>query len=163
MGNINVLRDFNIIYQKFNEKSATLEEIETLLSLVRKHKGNLSDEQIISILEIPQNVIREDIELNNPLKQSGSYFSKNIRNPKKAKFLGDLATKFGQNEIYKDDVADLIAYCQKEIDSERNELEFYLRVPEVILGFGNSILKNEDGFRKAQYVFARILKKQLGL
>lgn len=156
--NIDVWRDFNSIYKNLDGNRATLKEIRMLVVLVRKYIYNLSDKQIVSLLEIPKNVISKDISLNNNVQQNGDYFAENLLNPKEGTFLGDLALDFKQNKIFTDDVVKLITYCQNEIALNKEEIDFYLRVPETILNPENSILRDEEEFRSAQSVFAQVLK-----
>jgi hypothetical protein len=141
----------------FNNNEFDLQTISHLIALIRSNKFILTKEQIQKLLEIPIDLLENDVALNSisEFENFGGYFSGNIRLNNDDSFL-KFKKVFENHKHTLEDISEFIQLIHERIMIDKNllfEIEFLLRNPEVVIRDDVS-LHGYSNFKKSGAVFA---------
>jgi len=161
MRKLQVIRRLNEFVRNFEDGSFDLQTISSLVSLIRYYRGFLSDGQFRNLIQIPIDVLDNDVEISNEEKfiRFGGYYSGNIR-PTKDKYLSDLKVKFSNRGHELEDILNFTIYIHDNIDKLRYEIEFLLRNTEVVLRDDVKLLSYSN-FKTSGNIFAQQIKNTM--
>ncbi|OEH94420.1 hypothetical protein [Bacillus solimangrovi] len=159
---IEISRMFNQLYKKFLNENFDLSDIEMLIELVRRYE--ITKDNAKAILEIPKTVFKNDIQFLS-FSQSGGYFAGNLTGTShSSEYIDSFRDDLINITFNEKDIANFIDYCIHNFDSIGwNGLEFYLRIPQVLLNWDNSRILDESTFLNNGNIYAKILKKEFSL
>lgn len=159
-----MMRDFNLISRAFLSDDFSLSTVSELIVTIRSYRYKLTQEQISDLLDIPINILEEDVELKNATAylSNGHYFAGNIT-VKGDSFLDSIRLKFENSPSFDlVDIIDLTKYIRDNISVVNRDLDFILRNTEVTLRDDVHLLSLSN-FQRSGRVFAKIIDAVLGL
>ena len=164
MSEINMKRDFNILSKELKSDNFDLRTISNIVSNIRMHNGNLTAEQAKKLLEIPINVLENDVELISKVtwqSEHAHYFSGNITWVESDYFI-KLKHRFANKNYTLSDIIDIAKIVGDEFDEYRSASEFLLRNVEVVLR-DDVRLTGYTNFKQSGNVYAKIIDDAIGL
>lgn len=143
MSKLQTIRNFQPIKEAFESGSYDLGTVATLLSEIRANRNNLSGRQAMMLLEIPLNVLKEDVQLKTReswAMENRTYFSGNMNSTGDA-YLDQLKQTFESGVFKLQEIYDLTAYVRANFISLDGRVEFLLRNAESTLSFDAQLMK----------------------
>ncbi|GEM_PF-2453458 len=128
-------RDFNVIAKEFESNNFGVKAVSQIISCVRMHKSDLTDKQARTLLQIPIDILENDVELKNRAKwqqDNSSYFAGNITGTDDD-FARLWKGKFANKSYDLMDIAELCKTVAYDFTKYRGASEFLLRNIEVTL------------------------------
>lgn len=164
MNDLHVKRSFNTISQEFLSNDFDLRSIAHLLAKIREHREHLTSEQYRNLLEIPIDVLRNDVVLldeKDYQTHGGEYFYGNIGGrAEDHEFLQYFVGRIKAEELT---LNDMVAYtkCIQDNPSLQSN-DYLLRNPEVTLR--NYVkLYSPGNFMESGRVFANLIDRVIGI
>ena len=153
-------KDFNKLAQEFMNDKFSLTTVSNLIVLVRRYRKEFSKDEAKLLLEIPLNVLSNDVELINELewadKPSG-YFGGNITWIDDD-FKNTWKPKFSSGNYGLKDIIELCKVVSEDFHKYRSSCEFLLRNVEVTLRDDVKIKKSSN-FKDSGNVFSSHILK----
>lgn len=153
-------RDFNELAQFFLEGNFNLGTVSNLIILVRRYRNEISEIEAKKLLEIPLNILENDVELideNNWASRNADYFAGNItwvdgdfEKTWKNKFHSE---QYGLEEIY-----ELCKIVSDNFEEHRSSCEFLLRNIEVTIRDDVKVEEYSNFFDSGNVFALHILK-----
>ncbi|MBC9783531.1 hypothetical protein H1S01_03265 [Heliobacterium chlorum] len=160
---LNMLREFNLVSEQFERGQYNLGIISSLIVKIRRFNKSLTPEQAQILLEIPKNVLQNDVTLKDDegkwARTNAGYFSGNMTQTKDP-FIREMKAKFSSGNYELADIARLTEYTQKNF--KKLEVEFILRNPEVTLRDDVELIPGSS-FLQSGRVFAAVINKALSI
>ncbi|MEG0133513.1 MAG: hypothetical protein RR891_06120 [Clostridium sp.] len=148
-------RNFNVIAKEFESNNFKIETVSQIIVCLRKHKSDLTDQQAKTLLQIPIDVLENDVELKNEIKwqqENSSYFAGNITWADDD-FKRLWKDKFTNKSYDLMDIAELCKTVANNFTKYREASEFLLRNVEVTLRDDVDI-RSYSNFYKSGNVFS---------
>ncbi|WP_322904796.1 hypothetical protein [Paenibacillus campi] len=163
MQNLSMLRNFNELYEDFQNGQFDLVTVSNILVSIRKYENDLTHEQIKLLLNIPINIMEHDVEISNysEFMEFGGYFSGNITS-QDDEILNKFKEKFRLKQYDLQDIISLTKYVQDNIELIDSDIELILRNPEVTIRDDIKLLEYSN-FKKSGRVFAKQIKEAVDL
>lgn len=164
MSDLQLKRDFNEIADEFLAGNFDPTTVSKIITLIREYQGKLSPEQVKILLEIPINVLENDVELINPdlwVSHNRGYFSGNITWVE-SEYFDDIKKRFATGNFGLGDIIELAKTVQNDYENLYSASEFLLRNVEVTLR-DDVQLKGYTSFHKSGNVFSEQVKKAINL
>lgn len=159
MSGLSIVRDFFMLKESFENGDFSLQTISDLIVTIRTHHDKLTSEQANLLLEIPLNVLENDVELKN----SGSW-----QESKRGYFLGNMNTgdtdlKYLKERIASEtfnlkDIFSLTKYVQDNFEELSISVDFLLRNAEVTIR-DDVRLYSYSTFNKSGKAFAHYIER----
>ncbi len=163
MNDMTMERDFNVFKEDFLNGDFDLNTIVELIIKVRHYRNKLTSEQAAILLEIPLNVLENDVELKNNgdwQRRNSDHFSGNMG--ANIDYIKELRDKIMSNNYELNDIYDLTKYVQENFASLSGSVEYLLRNAEVTIR--NDVnLYSYSNFNKSGKVFAKYIEKALNI
>jgi len=159
MSNLHVMRSFNAVSEEFLSENLSLSTISDLISTIRTHRAELTSDQYKNLLEIPLDVLKHDVVLEDQDKfqKSGDYFCGNIgRLALEHEFLQSFVDRIKSNTLDLKDMVAYIEFIQDNPSVHRND--YLLRNPEVTIR-DFVLLDNLSSFKRSGRVYARLIDR----
>ena len=135
MNDLSAVRDFDVIRKNFESGNFSLQTITELIIKIREHRYKLSDKEASGLLEIPVNVLKNDVELVNEntwKNQNSGYFSGNMT-AKYDAYVCEMREKIERKEFSFEDIVELTMYVKDNFKELKGDVDFILRNPEVTI------------------------------
>ena len=132
---LDIKRDFGRISQEFREGNFSLQTVSRLIEIIRLYRKNLTPETASILLEIPINVLENDVELKNSekwVKENSDYFAGNITWVD-SDFLIDMKKKFYEGKFDLNTIIKLTRHVKDNFEELWSASEFLLRNTEVTI------------------------------
>ena len=139
---------FNIA-QKFQQNNYTISTVSKIIVILRKNKGQITDLEAKRLLEIPINILKNDVEVINKEKwinENSSYFAGNVTCVGNA-FQQKWGKKFYNGDFDLSDIIELTEIVKNNFGNYRGASEYLLRNAEATLR-DDVILKSYSTFLK---------------
>lgn len=156
---MNMQRDFNEISEKFRKGEFSLQTVSYLVTMIRNCANTLVEQELDLPLEIPMNVLQNDVEVINLGKWQNDntrYFAENSHS------YNPLYQKFNSGAFYLNDVYVVTSYVQHNFIKLGIDRDFLLRIPEVTLRDDVALVKGSN-FMGSGRVFANYIDKAIQL
>ena len=157
-------RDLNSISKLFKLGEFNLQTISNLVVYIREHRRLLTPEQAALLLEIPINVLKNDVELKKPAKwkiDNADYFGGNITWVS-TKYFDELKKKFYSANFELGDIIDIAEHVKNDYDNLSSASEFLLRNVEVVIR-DDVDLTSYSNFHDSGAVFSKYIDKAIGI
>lgn len=161
---LQMLRAFNEISEEFlNRDKISLDTVSNLIVSIRLYRYELSKKQLRVLLQIPLNILQNDVELKDPTGYTihGDYFSGNMV-LRGDDFMDVLKKKFSSSMFSLEDVTTLTKYIRDNIENIKGEIEYMLRIPEVTIRDDVHLISSSN-FGRSGRVFSKIIDNAMGL
>lgn len=160
MSNLSIVRDFFILKESFENGDFSLQTVSDLIVTIRTHHSKLTNEQANLLLEIPLNVLKNDVELKNSISWQESrrgYFLGNM-NTDDTDFVKNLKEKVASASFNLEDIFSLIKYVQDNFEELSTSVDFLLRNAEVTIR-DDVRLYSSSTFNNSGKAFARCIDR----
>lgn len=164
MSVIQMERDLNSISRLFKSGEYDLQTISKLVVYIRKYRNLLTPDQAALLLEIPINILKNDVELKSPnkwQKDNAEYFGGNITWVK-TEYFNELRKKFFSANFELDDIIDIAEHVKDDYENLSRASEFLLRNVEVAIRDDVNVLRYSD-FKDSGAVFAKYIDKAIDI
>lgn len=155
-------RDFNKLAQEFMNNKFDLTTVSNLIVLVRGYNKEISKYEAELLLEIPLNVLSNDVELIDESEwadKNAGYFEGNITWTDDD-FKNFWKSKFSSGKYGLKDIIELCKVVSEDFEKYRNSCEFLLRNVEVTLRDDVKIKKSSN-FKDSGNVFSSHILKAI--
>ncbi|MEK5393987.1 hypothetical protein NSQ59_27185 [Margalitia sp. FSL K6-0131] len=159
MSDLSMVRDFFIIKEAFENGDFSLQTISDLIVTIRTYRNKLTSEQAVLLLDIPLNVLENDVELkDNGLwqKSNRDYFSGNM-NVHDSDYIKELKERITLASFGLKDIYDLTKYVQGNF-KVLSGVDFLLRNAEVTIR-DDVKLKTYSTFNNSGKAFAFYIER----
>lgn len=159
---LQIKKNFNELARKFEKNEFDLQTVSSLLVLVRRNRKEISNTAAELLLDIPLNVLQNDIELKDKQKwinDNREYFAGNITWVDE-NFENEWKQKFSSGNYGIEDIIELCKIVRSDFDKYRSSCEFLLRNVEVTLR-DDVIVLNYSNFYNSGRVFASQIFKAI--
>lgn len=135
MSDLSTVRDFFILKDSFESGDFNLQIASNLIVKIREHRKDLTSEQVALLLEIPLNVLENDVELINPgswQESNKKYFIGNM-DVNNSDYIKALKEKISNATFELEDIHELTKYVQDNFEELSLGVDFLLRNAEVTI------------------------------
>jgi hypothetical protein len=157
------MRSFNEISEEFMSADFGLDTVSSLIACMRLQRKNLSNDQMKNLLEIPIDVLSNDVVLKNDkeFQAEANYFYGNIGSlARDHEYLQSFISRMNAGELTLNDMISYTKYIQD--NPPLHESDFLLRNTEVtIRDFVQ--LSSLNNFRRSGRVFANLIDRIIGI
>lgn len=160
MSDLSMVRDFFIIKEEFENGDFSLQTVSDLIVTIRTYRNKLTSEQAVLLLDIPLNVLENDVELkDNGLwqKSNRDYFSGNM-NGHDSDYIKELKERITLASFGLEDIYDLTKYVQGNFKELSMSVDFLLRNAEVTIR-DDVKLNTYSTFNKSGKAFAHYIER----
>ncbi|MCA1028854.1 hypothetical protein [Cytobacillus kochii] len=160
MSDLSMVRDFFIIKEAFENGDFSLQTVSELIITIRRYRDELTSEQAVLLLEIPLNVLENDVELKEDglwQKSNRDYFSGNM-NVHDSDYIKELKERITLASFGLEDISDLTKYIQGNFKELSMSVEFLLRNVEVTIR-DDVKLNAHSTFNKSGKAFAHYIER----
>lgn len=151
---------FYEIAKEFKNDQFDLKTVARIIIFIRSERKDLTAQEARLLLQIPINVLENDIELINKPKwveENGSYFVGNITWADN-EFTDKWKTRFSKDNFGLADMVELCKIIADDFDKYRSCCEFVLRNPEVTLRNDVKLKKSSNFNYRGELYYEEILK-----
>lgn len=157
---LQVKKEFNELAQKFETGEFDLKTVSNIIVLVRRYRKEISNIAAKLLLEIPLNVLQNDVELNdkeNWIDDNRGYFEGNITWVDD-NFKNEWKKRFSSGNFGIEDIIELCKIVSSDFEEHRSSCEFLLRNVEVTLRDDVTVLSYSNFYNSGRVFASQIFK-----
>lgn len=142
-------RLFYDIAQKFKDNEYSISTVSEIITTLRENKDEITDLEAEKLLEIPINILKNDVDIQdekNWANDNASYFGSNVTWVD-SNFQEKWKNKFYSKNFQLSDVIELTEIVKNNFKKYRDASEFLLRNAEVTLR-DDVVLKSHSSFKR---------------
>lgn len=157
-------RDLNSISKLFKLGEFDLQTVSNLVVYIRQYRHLLTAEQAALLLEIPIDILKNDVELIKPNKwqiDNADYFGGNIIWVS-TEYFDELKKKFYSADFELEDIIDIAEHVKNDYENLSSASEFLLRNVEVVIRDDLNLVSYSN-FKDSGEIFAKYIDKAINI